>query len=651
MKISTILDQIDMGSMALPEFQRGYVWNRIQVRDLMGSLYRRFPVGSLLVWDTKRDTTMVRGQVNVTDNVKMLLDGQQRITSLYGIVRGKAPQFFDGDRKVFTDLYFNVQDEIFEFYAPMKMKDNPLWIDVTQLLQKGIQPYVKQFANDPILAHNFDLYIDRLNKIHQIQGIDLHIDEITGPDKDTDTVVEIFNKVNSGGTKLSKGDLALAKICGSWPQARNELRERLKKWNRYGFDFKMDWYLRCINAVATGEAKFHALDNVTTARFKEALETAEKGIDKILNTISSRLGLDHGTVLGSVYSFPLMVRYIYQNEMSLGNYRQRDQLLYWYIHTMLWGRYAGSTESTLDKDLELIEDSITPINNLIQELRQNRGDLNLYGSDFRGWSRGARFYPMLYMLTRVCHSKDWGTGDEISKHLLGNLSGLQLHHIFPKAYLYNSGFERRDVNALANMTFLTQETNLQISNRPPIDYFPEIEAKFPGILATHWIPMDCELWKKENYKDFLVARQELLADAANSFLNQLLEGRIPEVKIPEQTKTRAPEPLYIRIDSIVDKEEEQLLRDLQNWLTEQKLSEGDWGFEILNNSEEPEAILDLAWPDGVQKHLSQKVALLIDEDEETWKAANKAGFRYFTSVNEFKEYILKEILNGDLINQ
>ncbi len=645
MKISTILDQIDMGSMALPEFQRGYVWNRGQVKDLMGSLYRRFPVGSLLVWDTKRDRTKARGQIQIAENVKMLLDGQQRITSLYGIIRGKAPLFFDGDPKVFTDLYFNVEDEVFEFYGPMKMADNPLWIDVTELMQKGIQPYVKSFATDPEMSPHFDLYIDRLNNIHQIQDIKLHIDEITGADKDTDTVVEIFNKVNSGGTKLSKGDLALAKICGSWPEGRSELRKRLKKWKDAGFNFKMDWYLRCINSVATGEAKFHALDNVNTVQFEKALEIAEKCVDKLLNTIASRLGLDHDRVLGSVYSFPLMVRYIARNGMSLGNHRQRDRLLYWYIHTMLWGRYAGSTESTLDKDLDLIENTDKPIENLIQELRQNRGDLKLYSSDFRGWSRGARFYPMLYLLTRVWHAKDWGTGDELSRHLLENLSSLQLHHIFPKAYLYDSNYERREVNALANMTFLTQETNLQISDRAPTDYFPEIESKFPGVLESHWIPMDEQLWKKENFKEFLIARQDLLAKAGNSFLTELWEGRVTDIEIPAELKAGDEVPLYQRIDSITDLKEEQLLRDLQSWVTEQNLPEGEWGYEILNE-EEPEAILDLAWPEGVQTYLSSPVAILIDEDEETKKIANKAGFRYFTSVEEFKNYILNEILNN-----
>ncbi|MEX2347749.1 MAG: DUF262 domain-containing protein [Balneolaceae bacterium] len=646
MKISTILDQIDMNSMALPEFQRGYVWNRTQVRELMNSLYKRFPVGSLLVWETKRDKTIARGQDNVTENVKMLLDGQQRMTSLYGIIRGKAPKFFDGDPKVFTDLYFNVEDESFEFYGPMKMDGNPNWVDVTELMKNGIEPFISKFSADPDKNATLGQYIKRLNQIHQIQEINLHVEEITGEDKDTDTVVEIFNKVNSGGTKLSKGDLALAKICGSWPEARNELKGRLLRWKKAGFDFKMDWYLRCINAVVSGEAKFQNLDDITIKKFKEGLEVAEKAIDKLLNTISSRLGLDHDRVLGSVYSFPLMCRYIYDNGMSLGDHRQRDQLLYWYIHTMLWGRYAGSTESTLDKDLDLIEDTDQPIENLVQELRQNRGDLKLYGSDFRGWSRGARFYPMLYLLTRVWHAKDWGSGDELSHHLLGNLSGLQLHHIFPKAYLYDSDYERREVNALANMTFLTQETNLKISDKPPIQYFPDIESKHPGALASHWIPMDENLWKKENFKDFLVARQELLANAANKFLNELKEGHVEELEFTQDVFSEKKEPLHVRVDSIADQEEEQMLVDLQSWLSEQGLPEGDWGYEVLDENEEPEAIIDLAWPDGVQKHLSHPVALLIDEDEETKKIVNKAGFRYFTSVDEFRKYILKEILNS-----
>ena len=77
-----------------------------------------------------------------------------------------------------------------------------------------------------------------------IKEIDLHIEEVTGEDKTVDVVVDIFNRVNSGGTKLSKGDLALAKICAEWPEARDQMKTELEKWREAGFHFKLDWLLR-----------------------------------------------------------------------------------------------------------------------------------------------------------------------------------------------------------------------------------------------------------------------------------------------------------------------------------------------------------------------------------------------------------------------
>ncbi|HEY2077601.1 MAG TPA: DUF262 domain-containing protein, partial [Streptosporangiaceae bacterium] len=112
-KLAAILDQIDSGSVLLPEFQRGYVWNRDQVRGLMRSLYLGYPVGSLLTWETRADGSLVRGQeATATPALRVLiLDGQQRITSLYGITRGRPPAFFQGDERAFAGLRFHVEDE------------------------------------------------------------------------------------------------------------------------------------------------------------------------------------------------------------------------------------------------------------------------------------------------------------------------------------------------------------------------------------------------------------------------------------------------------------------------------------------------------------------------------------------------------------
>ena len=253
MKISTVLDQIDLGAIALPEFQRGYVWNRSQVRGLLLSLYRRHPVGMLLVWVTATETASARGDGALQPGfVKLLLDGQQRITSLYGIMRGKSPQFFEGNAQAFTGLHFNLQDETFEFYAPLKMKDNPFWIDVTQLMQNGTGEFVQRLATMPELQADLSAYLRRLTDVEGMKNIELYVEEVTGKDKTVDVVVDIFNQVNSGGTKLSKGDLALAKVCASWPEARTALRGCLDKWRGAGFHFRLEWLLRSITTITTG---------------------------------------------------------------------------------------------------------------------------------------------------------------------------------------------------------------------------------------------------------------------------------------------------------------------------------------------------------------------------------------------------------------
>ena len=531
MKVQTILDNIDLGSIALPEFQRGYVWNRNQVKDLMDSLYRRHPVGGLLVWETRTEQADARGAGPLaTGTVKLLLDGQQRVTSLYGLIRGEAPRFFDGNARAFSGLYFHLDDEVFAFYAPLKMKDNPLWINVTELFQTGVGSFIQRVLADPDLQPHLQTYINRLTAIESIKTIDLHMEVVTGEDKTVDVVVDIFNKVNSGGTKLSKGDLALAKICAAWPGARDEMKLCLDRWRSAGYHFKLDWLLRCITTATTGEAYFEALKDIDTATFRDGLHQAERAIDTLLNLIGSRLGLDHDRVLGSRYSFPLMVRYLLQRNLHLADHRERDEVLYWYVHTFLWGRYAGSTESKLNQDLNHIKESDGALGRLVEQLRRDRGDLRLRPNDFVGWSRGTRFYPLLYMLTRVSHSQDWGTGIELANHLLGHLSSLQVHHIFPKAQLYKHGYDRPSVNALANFTFLTQDTNLQISDRLPEVYLPEIAERYPGALESHWIPMDPALWTLDRYPDFLVSRRDLLAQAANDFLESLAEGMVPETE-------------------------------------------------------------------------------------------------------------------------
>lgn len=129
-------------------------------------------------------------------------------------------------------------------------------------------------------------------------------------DKTVDVVVKIFNRVNSGGTKLSKGDLALAKICAAWPETRREMKKALAAWERAGFFFNLEWLLRNITAIMTGEAFFSALRKVSPDEFCAGLAQAQNATNYLLNMISCRLGLDHDRVLGGRYAFPSMSRYL-----------------------------------------------------------------------------------------------------------------------------------------------------------------------------------------------------------------------------------------------------------------------------------------------------------------------------------------------------
>ena len=491
MKVSTILDHVDSGDMALPKFQRGYVWNRDQVRGLMDSLYRRHPVGSLLVWATPAEDASHRGDQDLAPGVvRLLLDGQQRITSLYGIIRGEPPAFFDGNKRVFTDLYFHIGSEEFRFYQPLLMRGDPLWINVSELMRAGntgLGRHITRFGELDEYADMQGELIGRLNNILGIREVDLHVEEVTGADKTIDVVVDIFNRVNSGGTKLSQGDLALAKICGSWPEGREEMQSILTRWRSSRYDFNLDWLLRNVNAIVTGEARFSHLHDETTGAVQEGLRRAEKSVDYALNLIAGRLGLDHDRVLFGRYALPVMSRYIDRRGGHLADAAERDRLLYWYFQSAMWGRFSGSTESVLDQDLEAIEGADGGIDRLIEQLRLWHGSLRVEPAHFRGWSLGARFYPVLYALTRVGEAQDWGTGLVLRHALLGRMNALEVHHIFPKALLYRAGFARPQVNAVANFCFLTKNTNLQISDRPPSEYFREIEARHPGALASQWI--------------------------------------------------------------------------------------------------------------------------------------------------------------------
>ena len=201
---------------------------------------------------------------------------------------------------------------------------------------------------------------------------------------------------------------------------------------------------------------------------------------------------------------------------------------------------------------------------------------------------------------------------------------------------------------MANFCFLTKDTNLSISNRLPEEYFPEIEAKHPGALASQWIPMDPARWKIDNYRDFLEARKALLAEETNRRLAELLHGDDRWSRQPAATdrKTALPPPAKVP-GGISSEEEGRVLKDLNDWVERQGLPPGELAYDFADEETgEQKAVFDLAWPSGLQPERSDPVAVLLDEGAEVIALASGAGYRCFTTPADFRRYVGAELLAG-----
>ena len=655
--INIILANVESGALNLPHFQRGYVWQRWQVRDLFDSLYRGHPVGSLLTWLSTENGI----------RTELLLDGQQRITSLYGVIKGRAPKFFRGDDRAFKNLYFHAVDKRFEFYQPLKMKGDPLWFDVTRVMRiKGAELATmveNKFATDEKALGKLQWQImQSLMQLAALKDKRFHIEQITDDNKPIVEVVDIFNRLNSAGTRLSKGDLALARVATKWPEVRDEMLKVVHEWEKTDFNFTLDWLLRCVNAVIYGEAAFKHLHKTSRNTFESGLQSTVKHVNTVLNQIKSRLGLDYDRVLFAKFAIPVLIRHL-----ELCSHRKIDTeewglLLYWFLRAGIQGRFSGSTETKIRESLVRIDGTLTGVEQLIAEIGTTWGRPGILAADFDSWSVGARTYPVLYWLTRVGGARNFCDEIKLEARLLGDGFKLQVHHIFPKAVLYKNkkNYDRSQVNALGNFCFLTADCNQWIGAAAPAEpskfvvgkmdedrrrigsegYFYWVQEKYPGALESQWIPMDEELWKVENYLDFLDARRKLLAAAANKYLLALNPRHaVAEDVIEPPTIVEKPVKHASHITGV---DEENELGDIQEWVKSLKLPEGEFGYKL----EESGAIIDLAWQNGLPEGRGRPVALLLNESAETYRTVSQAGYDCFTNIRSFKGHVDPEVAGG-----
>ena len=522
-KIKDILTSIDNNEYTIPEFQRGFVWNSTQVKEFFRSLYLGYPSGSFLIWKTK-EPSKIRGEQKESSSIfhQLILDGQQRLTTIYTIFRGKTPEWYEGV-SLRTDLYFNLENEEFEYYMPRKMGNNREWINVSKFLSSGgVSHFIsnlKEFS-----AEDKEYYLNKINIINNLDAIKdygYYIKEITITD--LESVVEIFNLVNKTGTTLNESDLALAIITSNWPEIKDRFRETIEQYKKYNYDLSFRFFTRCLNILTTGRGKYTSdIANVTKDEFEEAWKKLNKILPHLINVFRDNAYIDSSDDYSSWYVLYVLIFYLSRRDLKFKTSEEANKAIYWMFMALLWGRFSGSSESYLERDMNILKEKDS-LDALIEEMHLFRGaNLLLRPEDLALQGVRSRIYNIFYSSVRAQNAKDWTNPvlSLYSKHL-GYNNKLQRHHIFPKAFLYkkynsSSSIHRGLINEIANIAFITQESNMSILAKDPKEYLPKIDAEQ---LRKQFVPTDEALYSLERYEEFLEKRRELLCKGINSFLS------------------------------------------------------------------------------------------------------------------------------------
>lgn len=527
--IQSLIDSIEKNQYFLPEFQRGFRWNSDQVKKYFQSLYKGYPTGAFLVWKAEIQAK-IKGSPLPEDQkfTRLILDGQQRLTTLYTLLRGFPPNWLEG-RPPRTDLYFNLETEEFQYYTQTLMSGKQEWVHVGQLFQQGAGNYITAVAAE---APNQTSYLvsrlAQLNQLDNIKSYQYYIQEVE--QQDPIQVVEIFNLVNSAGTPLSDADLALALITGRWDSCKDCMREATETYGKVGFHFDMDFFTRCISIIGTSRGVFDDVQRLGKEDYIDAWNKTEKSLNYLINVLPKHAYIDENSFLSTQYVFFPLIYFLAHNGFKFPDAQTRDKFLYWLYNALMWGRYSGSSESVLDRDIRTLKET-NSVDELIRTLAQFRGgNLEVTEQDLELQGVRSRFFQIFYMLIRRNGAADWADSSlPLYNQALGKTYSIERHHIFPKSKLYkhfSSGayFDRSVVNELANIALLTSATNHSIFNNDPVVYLPDVDN---DQLKRQFVPLEPELWQmnRESYQAFVQERRRLIAQGINAFLNDLYQGK------------------------------------------------------------------------------------------------------------------------------
>ena len=578
MLISEAISDIRTQNLVLPEFQREYVWSREQAKQLLVSLTRKYPVGGLLFWKTQEPPELknVNTIPERLGTVQVILDGQQRLTTLYMLVTGEIPPYYvsrDITNDI-RDLFYNLDDGDLQYFQPVRMRDNPCWVRVVNCFNgNSINVFgiaQKTVGEDETAFQQAQLYESNLSRLRGIRDVDLPI-QIVPTEASLNDAIDVFDRLNSLGTKLTDAELALTHVTGKWSQARRTLKAKMDQLEQQRFAFDLTFMTRALVCTVTGHALFEHIRAVERPRLEEGWLQLSKILGYVTSVLPSHAYIHSTRDMSTTNPLIPIVRFLSLNGDKFQSESSLRRGLHWLYMALVHQRYAGQTDSRLEHDVTIVNREDSPWPSLLNQIVDQRGRMEVLPDDFEGRGAGHPLYRMSLVLAKAHGAVDWFNGLSLATPM-GDTYGIHSHHIFPQSALYQSGYssdshlDRQMVNAIANRAFLSGQTNLSIGDRLPEDYLPEVEERYPKALESQFIPTDRQLWKLHRYRDFLSARRELMAAGLNRMFDALISEDEPSYARPLSDLINMGEGISLEFKStlqwdIVEGKQNKSLRD------------------------------------------------------------------------------------------
>lgn len=519
-KIDRLINRINSGDIRIPAFQRAYVWKQNQILDLLDSIIKNYPVGSVLLWSTSerlKHTRNIAGY-KIPDNaleypVNYVLDGQQRISSIYATFSDKTDQDIESadynpDLNIF-EIYYDFTKQLFK----PKNEVNPTSDDVI---------YLRNFLNGAKLIESLKALNPKFHNAAQelySKFINYELPVVTIKNRDKAEVGIIFERINNTGTKLTTLDLMTAWTWTDNFHLLESITDLLEELDEKNFgDLTQNILLQAISGVIQNDTTTQAITNLSGEQVRDNWENFCESLRKGIDFLSTELNCSHQDFLPAQQQIVSICKFF--SVPSAITADQLKTLKKWFWKTSFSNRYStGQTTSKMNADIEAIikirSNDFTDINTLkysvsVSELVETK------------FSKANPLTRAILLLMAQYNPIDLIKNTKVDiAQALSKYNRMQYHHIFPNAFLKKQGFPHSKIFSLVNFCFLPADSNKKISKKSPSDYFFNLipQEDFNTILQSNLIPLKKELYENNNYNDFLLKRGQLIIDEIDKVTN------------------------------------------------------------------------------------------------------------------------------------